>query len=101
VHEGLSDAEVERRRETFGYNELPEKKVNPLLVFLGHFWGPMPIMIWIAILIEGPVMAMANPKKVRIDHKTDQPGPLRNGVYSPPSPPNTRRILPLAISILG
>jgi hypothetical protein len=43
---GLSTAVVAERRTQWGYNELPEKKVNPILVFLGYFWGPMPIMIW-------------------------------------------------------
>lgn len=36
----------------WGPNELPEKKVNPFLLFLSYFWGPMPVMIWIAIIIE-------------------------------------------------
>lgn len=31
---------------------LPETRVNPLLKFLSYFWGPMPGMIWAAILIE-------------------------------------------------
>lgn len=26
--------------------------MNPLLLFLGYLWGPMPIMIWAAIIIE-------------------------------------------------
>ena len=50
------------RRAQFGWNELVEKKKNPILVFLGHFWGPMPIMIWIAILVQGPVQAIFNDK---------------------------------------
>jgi len=49
---GLSEALVARRLEEWGPNELPEKKVNPLLLFLGYFWGPMPIMIWIAAAVE-------------------------------------------------
>lgn len=31
---------------------MPEKKVNPFLKFLSYYWGPMPGMIWIAIIIE-------------------------------------------------
>lgn len=26
--------------------------MNPLLLFLSYFWGPMPCMIWVAIIIE-------------------------------------------------
>jgi len=32
--------------------QLAEKKRNPILMFLSFFWGPMPIMIWVAIIIE-------------------------------------------------
>ena len=49
---GLTEEEVTVLREQFGLNELPEKKVNPFLVFLSYLWGPMPIMIWAAIIIE-------------------------------------------------
>ena len=31
---------------------MEEKKRNKWLEFLKQFWGPMPIMIWLAILIE-------------------------------------------------
>jgi hypothetical protein len=43
---GLSLAEVADARLKFGPNALEEKKVNPLLLYLGYFWGPMPVMIW-------------------------------------------------------
>ena len=43
--EGLNDAEVARRREMFGFNELEEKTTHPLIVFLKHFWGPMPMYV--------------------------------------------------------
>jgi H+-transporting ATPase len=36
----------------FGYNELPEKKKSKIMQFLGYLWGPMPCMIWVAIIIE-------------------------------------------------
>ncbi|RYY32482.1 hypothetical protein EON62_05305 [archaeon] len=49
---GLTDATVRERFAIYGYNELDEKKVNPLLVFLSYFWGPMPVMIWAAALVE-------------------------------------------------
>ncbi|CAG9327110.1 unnamed protein product [Blepharisma stoltei] len=50
--EGLESAEAHRRFERDGPNELPEKRVNPFLKFLSYYWGPMPIMIWIAFIIE-------------------------------------------------
>ena len=27
-------------------------QVNPILRFLSYFWAPMPIMIWVAALVE-------------------------------------------------
>jgi len=49
---GLSTELVEARRAEWGYNELAEKKRHPFLIFLSYFWGPMPIMIWIAAGVE-------------------------------------------------
>ena len=50
---GLSKIEVQKRIAQYGYNELPEKKANPLLKFLSYFWGPIPIMIIIAAVLSG------------------------------------------------
>eukprot|EP00501_MAST-03F_sp_TOSAG23-6_P000793 GSMAST32.ASY1.ANO1.823.1 assembled CDS len=49
---GLSSQEAAARLEEFGYNELPEKKRNVCFEFLAYFWGPMPLMIWVAMLLE-------------------------------------------------
>ena len=49
---GLGAEAVAARLAEFGRNELPEKKKSKLLQFLGYLWGPMPIMIWLAIVIE-------------------------------------------------
>lgn len=50
--EGLTTFEASKRLDLFGYNELPEKHQNPILQYLSYFWGPMPIMIWLAAIVE-------------------------------------------------
>jgi len=48
---GLTSAEAAKRLEEFGENVLAEPERNELLHFLSFFWGPMPIMIWLATLV--------------------------------------------------
>jgi H+-transporting ATPase len=52
---GLSRAEVQKRLAQFGFNELPEKKVNPVLKFLSYFWGPIAWMIEAAAILSAIV----------------------------------------------
>ena len=52
-NKGLSSSEAENRIKQYGYNELYEKKTNPLIKFLSYFWGPIPWMIEIAAGISG------------------------------------------------
>jgi H+-transporting ATPase len=51
--EGLSKEEAQYRTQEYGYNEIEEKRVNPILKFLAYFWGPIPIMIMIAAILSG------------------------------------------------
>lgn len=51
-HVGLTSEEAAKLLEIHGRNELPEKADPKWLIFLRQFWAPMPIMIWIAIIIE-------------------------------------------------
>ncbi|MFB6317063.1 plasma-membrane proton-efflux P-type ATPase [Saccharicrinis sp. FJH54] len=52
---GLTDDQVKERAKEFGPNELSEKKVNPLLKFLGYFWGPIPWMIEVAAILSAVI----------------------------------------------
>jgi H+-transporting ATPase len=52
---GLTRAEVKQRLAQYDYNELPEKKRNPFLKFLTYFWGPIPWMIEIAVILSAMV----------------------------------------------
>ena len=49
---GLSAAEASRRLDSYGPNDITEKRVNPLVKFLTYFWGPIPWMIEVAIVLS-------------------------------------------------
>jgi H+-transporting ATPase len=49
---GLSQAEVEAKRRQFGFNEVPEKKVNLWLQFAKKFWGLTAWMLEIIIVLS-------------------------------------------------
>jgi H+-transporting ATPase len=51
--DGLTKEEVASRLEKYGYNEIPEKEVSPILKFLTYFWGPIPWMIMLAAILSG------------------------------------------------
>ncbi len=52
---GLTSSEAKKRLETFGPNEISEKKVNPLLKFFRYFWGPIPFMIEAAVILSAVI----------------------------------------------
>ena len=53
--DGLSQAEAQKRLKQYGPNEIEEKKTNALLKLLSYFWGPIPWMIEVAIVLSGIV----------------------------------------------
>lgn len=53
--EGLTEAEAEKRLAQYGPNEIEEKKTNPFLKFFTYFWGPIPWMIEVAVVLSAIV----------------------------------------------
>ncbi|WP_186629902.1 plasma-membrane proton-efflux P-type ATPase [Rhodococcus sp. BP22] len=53
--DGLSIADAAKRLVQYGPNEIAEHRTNPLLKFLSYFWGPIPWMIEIAVILSGAV----------------------------------------------
>jgi len=51
--DGLTDAEAKKRLAQYGPNEIEEQKENPLLKLLSYFWGPIPLMIEVAVILSG------------------------------------------------
>ncbi|UQX12560.1 cation-transporting P-type ATPase [Candidatus Mycobacterium methanotrophicum] len=50
---GLSQAEAAKRLTQYGPNEIAEHKTSPLFKFLGCFWGPIPWMIEVTVILSG------------------------------------------------
>jgi len=53
--DGLSQGEATKRLAQYGPNEIAEDRTNPLLKFLSYFWGPIPWMIEVAVILSGAV----------------------------------------------
>ncbi|KAI8320191.1 plasma-membrane proton-e, partial [Martensiomyces pterosporus] len=49
--EGLTQAEATARIDKFGPNKLPEKKVNPILMFLSFMWNPLSWVMEAAAIV--------------------------------------------------
>ena len=52
---GLSSSQAEERLGEYGYNEITEKKVNPLVKLLGYFWGPIALMVEVALVLSAVI----------------------------------------------
>jgi H+-transporting ATPase len=50
--DGLTHAEAQKRLTQYGPNEIAEKKTNEILKFLSYFWGPIPWMIEVAVILS-------------------------------------------------
>jgi len=50
--DGLTDFEAEKRIEKIGYNEVVEKERNPILDVLSRYWGPMPWLLELTIVLS-------------------------------------------------
>jgi H+-transporting ATPase len=53
--DGLTQAEATKRLAQYGPNEIEEKNASALLKFLRYFWGPIPWMIEVAVVLSGIV----------------------------------------------
>ena len=49
---GLTESEAAQRIQKFGFNEVAEKRGNPVLAFLSRYWGPMPWLLELAIVLS-------------------------------------------------
>ena len=53
--DGLTQAEATTRLKQYGPNEIEEKRTNAFLKLLSYFWGPIPWMIEVAVVLSGIV----------------------------------------------
>ncbi|HEX6550748.1 MAG TPA: plasma-membrane proton-efflux P-type ATPase [Gammaproteobacteria bacterium] len=58
--DGLSDTDAQARLTQYGPNSIEEQEENPLLKFLGYFWGPIPWMIEGAVILSAVVRHWAD-----------------------------------------
>jgi magnesium-transporting ATPase (P-type) len=49
---GLKESEAVDRQKIDGYNEITEKKQNPFLEFISRYWGPMPWLLELAMILS-------------------------------------------------
>ncbi len=49
---GLSQQEAIKRQEQYGPNAIEEEKQSPIIKFFSHFWGPIPWMLEVAVILS-------------------------------------------------
>jgi H+-transporting ATPase len=49
---GLTESEAQKRIDRFGRNEVVEREKNPVLDFLSRYWGPMPWLLELAMILS-------------------------------------------------
>lgn len=49
--DGLGEEQYQNRLNKYGPNEIETKKQNPVLLFLKRFWGPMPWLLEVTIIL--------------------------------------------------
>ena len=49
---GLSQSEAESRLQKYGYNEISEDRRSPLIDLLSRYWGPMPWLLELTIILS-------------------------------------------------
>jgi magnesium-transporting ATPase (P-type) len=54
-HSGLSSHQAAERLAKYGRNELAEVVVPLWYIFVSQLWQPMPLMIWLAAIVEGAI----------------------------------------------
>lgn len=52
VNSGLTQSDVKERLSKYGYNEIPEKKINPIIKFAKKFWGLTAWMLELTIILS-------------------------------------------------
>jgi H+-transporting ATPase len=49
---GLTESEAQNRIRKYGRNEVVEKEKNPVIDFLSRYWGPMPWLLELAMVLS-------------------------------------------------
>jgi H+-transporting ATPase len=49
---GISSDETIARQKKYGMNEISEKRISPFIKFLQYFYGPIPFMIEVAVVLS-------------------------------------------------